>query len=315
MSRLKGLDPIEYEHPEDREALDKLETIPGVRKIAFKIWELFLDKVCYLQSTGSFVEVNNENSPKLYSLFKNACEILDFEDIPPLYINNATGINAFAIGVNRPYVALSYHCIERLNDDEMSFILGHELGHIKSGHVLYRSIAKKFQDYLQQLNLITLGLANFPAAGVEIAMSYWSRMSELTSDRAGLLVCKDLDSAITGIIKLSGFPSNDCSRISYLDVEKFKETFKKQARDFESFEIEKLNKAVRLYVTKDMSHPWLVLRASELMNWIESGEYTKIINRDRSSIKGEMNIKTCPKCNSPIKQNDKFCGSCGFKLI
>ena len=85
--------------------------------------------------------------------------------------------------------------------------------------------------------------------------------------------------------------------------------------DFESFEIEKLNKAVRLYVTKDMSHPWLVLRASELMNWIESGEYTKIINRDRSLIEEEISFKTCPKCNSPIKQNDKFCGSCGFKLI
>tara|TARA_B100000965_G_C19566168_1_gene746921 strand:- start:60 stop:1007 length:948 start_codon:yes stop_codon:yes gene_type:complete len=315
MKRLIGLDPTEYEHPEDRDALDKLESIPGVRKIAFKIWEVFLDKVWYIQSTGSFVEVNKENSPKLYSIFINACEILDFDEIPPLYINNAGDINAFAIGVNRPFVALSYHCIERLNDSEMSFILGHELGHIKSGHVLYRSIARKFQDYLKQLNLITLGLANFPAAGVEIAMSYWSRMSELTSDRAGLLVCKDLDAAITGIIKLSGFPSNDCSRISYLDVEKFKETFKKQARDFESFELEKLNKVVRFYVTKDMSHPWLVLRASELIKWLESGEFDHIINKERLSSEEKTEINFCSKCRSEIKEEDKFCGKCGCKLI
>ena len=166
--------------------------------------------------------------------------------------NNSGEINAKATGVNRPYVAISYHCVERLNDKEMLFVLGHELGHIKSGHVLYRSIANQFQDYLSQLNMVTLGLANFPATGVEIAMSYWSRMSELSSDRAGLLVCKDSDSALTGIIKLSGFPSGDCSKISYLNIDNFKESFKKQAKDFKSFELEELSKIVRFYITKDI---------------------------------------------------------------
>ena len=36
MSRLKGLDPIEYEHPEDREALDKLEALQVQAKYAWR---------------------------------------------------------------------------------------------------------------------------------------------------------------------------------------------------------------------------------------------------------------------------------------
>ena len=37
IKRLHSLDPREYEHPLDREALDKLESIPGVKSLIKKV--------------------------------------------------------------------------------------------------------------------------------------------------------------------------------------------------------------------------------------------------------------------------------------
>ena len=325
---LKGLNPLEYEHPEDTAALEALERMPGVRDIAIKIWELWLDKLEYVRSTGSFIEINAINSKRLYVLFQKACDILDFKKIPPFYLQGDSegNINAFARGVNRPYVAISYGCIERLNDDEMLFILGHELGHIKSGHVLYRTIAGHFNEYFNKLGSLSLGLSNLatiPAEAIDIAMNYWRRMSELSSDRAGLLVCNDIDIAITAIIKLSGFPSNDCSRISYLDVNKFTGTFKHQAREFKNFEMDQANKLARYWITKDISHPWNVLRVSELLKWIDSGNYERVINRERILIDDQekyqiksipLNSKFCPNCGESICTNNHYCSGCGTQI-
>ena len=72
--RLEGLNPLEYEHPEDSAALEALENIPGVRDAAVKIWELFLDKEYFFVSTGSYIEINETNSKRLYGLFRTACE-------------------------------------------------------------------------------------------------------------------------------------------------------------------------------------------------------------------------------------------------
>ena len=170
--RLEGLNPLEYEHPEDSAALEALENIPGVRDAALKIWEIFLDKEYFFISTGSYIEINETNSKRLYGLFRTACEALDFTDIPPFYLSNdAKGnINAFATGVNRPFVAISYGCVERLNDNEMLWILGHELGHIKSGHVLYYYLASNLAPFLQIAGQLSLGIGALAGNGVKIAL-------------------------------------------------------------------------------------------------------------------------------------------------
>ena len=81
--RLEGLNPVEYEHPEDTAGLEALENIPGVRDIALKIWETWLDKQLLFESTASYVEIKDSNSKRLYGLFRTACEVLDFINIMP----------------------------------------------------------------------------------------------------------------------------------------------------------------------------------------------------------------------------------------
>ena len=311
-SKLIGLNSREYEHPFDREALKKLEAIPGVKTIFTKISELWDEKIQYINNAGSNLLVTNENLPKVNDLLNQACSILDIEDVPPVYISTDGGfqVNAYAAGVKIPYIVINTRSIEALEDDELLCLLAHELAHIKSEHVLYYSLARTFQGSLVNIiNSVSLGLGKIPAQTISIALDYWSRMSEFSADRASLLVTQDYKINVRLQMKLAGLPAN-------CNIAKFEESFLKQAREFDENNIEVINKFLKVAMTIDRSHPWTVLRASEYLKWIDSGEYEKILKREtiiEESIAQTQEL-LCPQCNAQISENFKFCKNCGFNL-
>ena len=122
--KLKGLDPQEYEHPLDREALNALESIPGVKAICKKVYELWYEKFSYIDSIGSALLVTEDNLPRVHSLFIKACSILDIQEIPPLYMKQIASdgsftVNAYASGIYNPYVVLTTRSVEALDDIEL----------------------------------------------------------------------------------------------------------------------------------------------------------------------------------------------------
>ena len=311
-SKLIGLNSREYEHPFDREALKKLEAIPGVKTIFTKISELWDEKIQYINNAGSNLLVTNENLPKVNDLLNQACSILDIEDVPPVYISTDGGfqVNAYAAGVKIPYIVINTRSIEALEDDELLCLLAHELAHIKSEHVLYYSLARTFQGSLVNIiNSVSLGLGKIPAQTISIALDYWSRMSEFSADRASLLVTQDYKINVRLQMKLAGLPAN-------CNIAKFEESFLKQAKEFDENNIEVINKFLKVAMTIDRSHPWTVLRASEYLKWIDSGEYEKILKREtiiEESIAQTQEL-LCPQCNAEISENFKFCKNCGYNL-
>ena len=307
--RLQGLDPGEYEHPFDKEMLDKLEAIPGLPYLSKKYFELGYEKVFRIQFEGSYLKVDNNNLEKLYRQYLEACSVLDFHQVPKLYIKQDYQINAGATGVENPMVFITTGCLDRLTDNELTFILGHELGHIKSGHVLYRAMSQNFASIADVIGDVTFGIGDLLGTGVEVTLKHWARMSELSSDRAGYLACQNREGVMGCLMKMAGFPTNYESGNLY-------DSFIKQAKEFNTSEYMNLDGLYRIGITLNQSHPWTVLRASEILEWEDSGQYSDVLNRKYGNKKVSIDSddEYCGNCGYKLQIGHNYCGGCGAKI-
>lgn len=277
---LTGLSADSYEHPFDRKALETLENTPGLTVVGNYITKNLVERVYNVQYTGSHLKVTKEAYPIIYEYLEDACRILDVKQIPELYIEWSYNINACTVGSENPIIVINSGLIDLCDDDEIMFVIGHELGHIKSNHMLYHMMA-------QVLNVIVsmIPFGDVASAPLQYALYYWNRMSEFTADRAGLLCCQNKDAAIRAFMKMAGVPIKQFNDMHY-------GTFIQQARDFKLLDYEGMNKVVKLISIADESHPWTIMRAAELLNWIGTGEYRKFVPQmieQRKSLKNALN--------------------------
>lgn len=266
---LRGLSHDQYEHPFDQVALESLEKSKVIPWLGDWITSNFIERIFNVQYTGSNLKVTRDNYPKIYEYLDYACKILDVEEKPELYIQWGYDINAFTVGAKNPIIVLNSGLIDlcKDNDDEILFIIGHELGHIKSKHMLYHMMAQ----YMNVLISLAPGpITKVITASVQYTLYYWYRMSEFTADRAGLLCCQNKDAAVKAFMKMAGVPMNHFNDLNM-------ETFIQQARDFKQLDEEGMNKLIKVLSIADDNHPWTVMRAAELLKWINEGEYGKFV--------------------------------------
>jgi len=84
---------------------------------------------------------------------------------------------------------------EKLTDDELVAAIGHELGHVQNGHILYATA----------LHYLTSSAAFFVRWVVQPAimtLQAWSRRAEVTCDRAALLALRDENKTLEALVKL-----------------------------------------------------------------------------------------------------------------
>lgn len=298
----------EYEHPFDKDALDRLEKTRGLDLLSKKVLNSGLEKYLFMRHTGDNIRVTASNIPELYNILEKACEILAMDVVPELYIHLDDKIKSMTIGEKRRVIVLSSGAIDLLNNDELLFMLGRELGHIKSNHVLYHMMANSLRAVSQVISDISLGIGNLISMPLQIALLHWHRMSEFTADRAGLLTCQNIDVAARTLIKIAGLPLKYHGKISVND-------FREQAHTFDDIEESTFDKFIRFAASHDSHQPFTVIRASQLFQWFDKGVYEEVLNRTREP--GSMSNFGCTnrKCPFPFEADELFCRECGTKLV
>lgn len=266
-----GLDVSAFVTSQDRAALATLEKVPLLPQIVRKFHEIGLDRWMYVHNMGRSIRCSPRQFKTLHAIHREACSILDIPE-PELYVSSNPFPNAFAGGVERPYVVVRSAMIETLTDEELFHLIGHELGHIKAGHILYFTIARFLAPLLEALGRRTFGLGDVASVGLVMAMAEWSRQAELSADRAGLLVSQSLDLSLDANMKLCAGPTrmnDELDRNSFLD----------QARAYQDTETaDSVGKMVWFFLMNwQASHPMFVHRAQALDRWVVSGEFGKIL--------------------------------------
>lgn len=305
---LAGLKPQAYEHPLDRKALDALQQTGGLETLVRKANEWGLERMLQVRLTGSHLKATADTFPELHETLCTAVATIDLPLLPELYVASLGEINAFTAGVGKPIVVVGAEAVDALTADELLFLLGREIGHIKSGHVLYYQIAEFVPVFGEILGGVTLGLGELAGAGLQIALTNWRRMSELTADRAGLLACQDANVALTVMMKLAGLPR---SRYEQANTE----DFIAQARAFEALDSDALSWVARRLSVMGQAHPWTVLRAQQCLAWIDDGSYERVLGANHQGARPALGAAFCVKCGAKLGGADVFCNGCGARLL
>ncbi len=313
---LKGLKVEMYEHTWDIKAKKFIKGISVFETAVKKYNESLADKFTVMEHKASYLEIKYRQYPRIYDIFTDCCRILDIE-IPPLFLMRSAEINAYTIGISTPLVCLTSGCIQFLTEDELRFIIGHELGHIKSEHLLYSSIARWLEKGGEKVFIGAggiLGLGSYVA--LEAAFYKWHRMSEYTADRAGLLCVQDINVAVSALAKLAGFISGTDDVFNTSEFIQQAKAFNKEYKDgFNKW----LNNSKLLLGS--VTHPYTVSRVGEISEWYDNGDYDLIVYGEKrpkltsSEVIEKTNLKKCKKCgcdNIPI--NIYVCPQCNELL-
>ena len=259
---LTSISSRSWEHPAERAALAALRKLPVFDEVLKTLFGFFGEKPIRLAFQANALRVSERQYGHIYERYRDIVETLDTEEYP-LYVSQTPIANAGAYGMDQPFIILNSGTVLILNDDELSFILGHEVGHIMSGHVLYRTM----MVLLIQLASLGFPIVGLAARAVLMGLLEWSRKSELSSDRAGLLSIQDADVAMTAMMKMAGGGTS-----SDLDLGEFV----RQAEDYrEGGDV--ADHVFKVLNLLGVTHPFWVLRLSEIRSWIESGEYDRIV--------------------------------------
>lgn len=256
-----------WEHPHDKLALDAFKSLPGAGELVKIFIGLTSEKSFRLLALSSCAHVSESQFSLVYRLTQRACEILDISEMPDVFISQNPFFNASVIGVNKPIITLNSSLISILDEKELLGIIGHELGHCLSGHVVYKTLLW-FLLNVSAVSVRSLPLGALAMSGLVAALRDWDRKSELSADRAGLLVTQDPRASISALMKMAGG-----SDLSQMDINEFK----RQAFEYEQAD-DVLDTLHKFLNTVGQSHPFPVVRMTELDTWEKSGKYQDILN-------------------------------------
>jgi len=136
------------------------------------------------QLLGSSVRIDAEHFPQIFHVVERCASMIGIP-MPMVFVRDDNTIPVTVIGFGDPYaLVLANHWIDHFKEDELTFMIGRELGHVAAGHTRFESL------------LSTNGKEN---AIVAFVFGAWLRRTEYTADRIGLLCCGSLDSAMRAI--------------------------------------------------------------------------------------------------------------------
>ena len=262
--RLTGISPKAYEHPADRAATAALASIPMLDLVVRKLIEFGYERALRQTYLGASVRLGNDQLPDIWTRYQHVLGVLDMPEEYDLYLTAEPVANAMAIGSGKPIVVLNSGTVELLGDDQLEAVIAHEVAHILSDHVLYRTALQ----ILLRLTTTRLPMgANLPLMAVQHALLEWSRATELTCDRAAAIVTRDPRLVCKMLMTMSAGARGDDLNL---------DAFMRQAMEYTETG-EGFDRLQRLLTDMRQTHSLPVKRVHELLAWVRSGEYDRIV--------------------------------------
>lgn len=141
--------------------------------------------------------------PEVHNRYMDCLHLFGGELTGDLYVQQSPTYNASVLAHGDRFDVMVHSSL--LNDftlDELTFVIGHELGHVLYGHSSF-NIHEYFQDEQGQVDADTASM-----------LFAWSRAAEVSADRIGMVCAGTLGAATSALFKTSsGIPGVSQTRV------------------------------------------------------------------------------------------------------
>lgn len=191
-------------HPEEEGMLKKVlqnKSVGGLLEKANVLNVEFFSGVVQ----GSYVRISDETAPEFFRVLRDVCQILNYPDIPGIYVTHLMAQAVLPCGSDRPYLIVADFVLDTFDEDMLYYIIGNAITMYKAGHA----------DLSNLLNSPGLQVP----LPLRLVLLAYMRTADMTSDRGGLLACQSFAAALRCHLQELGMPVSETYRLFHTDEE------------------------------------------------------------------------------------------------
>lgn len=146
---------------------------------------------------GHCMKVERDILPQFYALCQEVKEKLDFKEPVDFYVTGDSTLNAFSVAAEedgQPHIVnVNSAMFDLMSEDELRFVVGHELGHI-----INKDTSLKRLIYF----VFPPGTVN-PPITLQFKIRLHDQLAELVADRYGFMANSNLNACVTAFFKMA----------------------------------------------------------------------------------------------------------------
>jgi Zn-dependent protease with chaperone function/tellurite resistance protein len=236
----------------DRLLSEKLLADPTVRRVIARIERREEESPLGVRRRllSSALRLTPAMSPEVHAMVDRCRDRLGVEIPLEIYVYPSAAFNAACVKPERGrlFILLSSSLLEAFVGAELSFVIGHELGH----HV--------FDHHDIPVGVILQG-KHHPGPELVLELFSWSRYAEISADRAGAVCAGDPDASANALFRLASGLKTDVVKVSIDDF----------AAQVDDMQLEAGDPALRAPEADWFTtHPFSPLRVKALKHFAES---------------------------------------------
>jgi Zn-dependent protease with chaperone function len=263
-----AIDARTFTDPRDGSRMGHIRVLKGLDFVYSRFVNMGVGQAMALEMGAQAVQIGAGQGASLWQLLDRAARALDIR-VPDLYLgHNESGMQT--VGHERPFIVVDTGLLDLLTDEELVFAFGRELGHILTGHVTYKMLARSIAAIGNTVGNFTLNVGAMVTTGLEVPLRDWDQFSEFTADRAGLLAVQRLDVATAALFKQAGGGHRFFDEMSL-------PAFIEQGRRALYEERAVGTRLSAIARSLQAGSPLLAARAAALTEWYESSEYAAVM--------------------------------------
>jgi Zn-dependent protease with chaperone function len=266
-----SLDRSVFLWAQDGQAMMRLQKIPALHTVV----RAASDRVGrpWIESTFNGIRLGPRQLPDVWKLAVLAARILGLPIMPDVYVAGDQMWNTYTFGSdNSAFIVLGTAMLTNFQHDELLFVLAREMGHCAAGHALWKTVTRFLSgDTGVHSGPLSGGILNAISptklieGAVDMPLMAWSRQSDITADRAGLLAVGD--EALARRVLLA-WSIRSARLLKQVNIEEWMK--QEDASDDKMTRISEMTTSSSMYTTRRLRLLGVAAREPDLMRWSES---------------------------------------------